>query len=84
MEKTLNTSSNSIIRRLVEQADFSVKQDYIVFSISLEGIGEAIYRDEFTFCRELFRLMDAAVKYGETEGLTISDIAVFVGRGNKK
>ena len=56
----------TVLRSLTQ----AIKQDYIVFPISLEGIGEAVYRDEFTFCHGLCRLMDAAVKYGETEGLT--------------
>lgn len=44
-------------------------QDYAVISISLEGVGEVMYHDEFAFCRGLGRLILGEVKYGKTEGL---------------
>lgn len=44
-----------------------LRSKYVVFSISLEGIGEAIYRDEFSFCRGICRMLCNALKYGNSE-----------------
>lgn len=56
----------TVLRGLKE----ALNKDYIVFLISLEGTGEAIYNNEYNFCRGLCRLLYATVKYRETEGLT--------------
>ncbi|MDO4312481.1 MAG: AAA-like domain-containing protein [Eubacteriales bacterium] len=47
----------------------ALRREYAIFSISLEGIGEAVYKNEFSFCRGICRLLYTALKYGEVEAL---------------
>lgn len=55
------------LHRLVE----NIKDDYLVFSISFEGISEQVFSDEGQFCRRFFRLLYANTQYGS--GKNFSD-----------
>lgn len=50
------------IRQLVR----ALSPDYIVFSISFEGMGDFVYRNDTNFCREFSGLLCDTIEYGET------------------
>lgn len=45
---------------MIEQA---LKEDYLIASISFEGMGEEFFYDELKFCKGFLRLVARAVKY---------------------
>lgn len=48
----------------------SLDDEYIVFSISFEGIGDKSYQDEYSFCRLFCGLLYDAIYYKEVVGLS--------------
>ncbi|OFY67081.1 MAG: hypothetical protein A3H98_06850 [Bacteroidetes bacterium RIFCSPLOWO2_02_FULL_36_8] len=71
--------------------------DYLVSSISFEGIGDAVFRDEKTFCPFVLKLIgegffdDDIQKYLEDSSASVTDIktlsgyiTIFVKKYNKK
>lgn len=48
----------------------SLENDYAVFSISFEGIGESVYQDEASFCRLFCGLLYDAIYYKEVTGIS--------------
>lgn len=65
MNRARQFGKTTILRSLAR----ILRKEYVVFFISLEGIGETIYRDEFSFCRGLCRLFYNAYKYDKTEAI---------------
>lgn len=47
----------------------NLKEKYIVFWISFEGMGSLAFSDECLFCRGFLRLLQQQVAYGITEGI---------------
>ena len=47
----------------------NLQEDYIVFSISFEGIGDSVYQDEASFCRLFLGLLYDSIYYGEVLGI---------------
>ena len=43
-----------------------LSDEYLVFSISFEGLGSSTYRDEWSFCRKVFGLFYDVIYYGES------------------
>lgn len=43
-----------------------LSDQYLIFSISFEGMGDSAYRDEWAFCRKVSRLLYDVMYYGET------------------
>ena len=48
----------------------SLDDEYIVFSISFEGIGDKAYQDEYSFCRLFCGLLYDAIFYKEVIGVS--------------
>ncbi len=48
----------------------AMKEQYLIFSISFEGIGNFAYTDESTFCRKFFGLLYDTMFYGEVSGIS--------------
>lgn len=73
MNRARQFGKTTILRSLAQ----SLRQKYVIFSISLEGIGEAVYRDEFSFCRGICRMIYTAYKYGGTEAIADEFVEVM-------
>lgn len=43
--------------------------EYVVFSISFEGIGNVVYEDEYTFCKRVCGLLYDTMYYGEVQDI---------------
>lgn len=48
----------------------NIKNEYLVFSISFEGISEQILSNEGQFCRRFFRLLQSDIRYGSACGFS--------------
>ena len=46
-----------------------MQEEYIVFFISFEGIGDSVYQDEASFCRLFLGLLYDSIYYGEVMGI---------------
>ena len=47
-----------------------LRDEYIIFFISFEGLGESAYENEYAFCRRVCGLLYDTIYYGEVEGLS--------------
>lgn len=47
-----------------------LKEQYVVFFISFEGLGESAFADELSFCRGIGRLMENVLKYRSVSGIS--------------
>ena len=53
------------IRQLVQM----LSEEYIVFSLSFEGMGDFAYKEDSNFCKEFSGLLCETIDYGETKGV---------------